>query len=91
VRLRLAPGRHVVLVRGRDANHVQRLEWRRAETETPGPWQPPESFERRGREVYATQTVQRPPGDAARRLEVRAVDGQGAVDASPAVVTLPAR
>jgi hypothetical protein len=70
---------------------VQRIEVRQVVGQDAGVWQPPETFERRGARVQASFTVQRPAGDPPRRIEVRAVDGQGAVEPQAAVVSLAAR
>jgi hypothetical protein len=56
-----------------------------------GPWTAPESMQAEGDSVMAWFTVRRPPGDARRRIEVRAVDGQGEATSPPAALVLPAR
>jgi hypothetical protein len=69
-----------------ESGFIGRIEWRDAG----GAWMPVQVVEAPAATATVRFAVQRPAGDAARRIEVRAVDGQGAV--SPvAVIELPAR
>ncbi len=53
-------------------------------------WVPPDSVERDGSSLQARTTIRRPPHDGARRIEVRAIDGQGR-RSRRVVLTLPKR
>lgn len=69
---------------------VERVELREVTAGTNGAWQAPEMVEPAPAGLRATFSLRRPAGDAARRIEVRAVDGQGAVS-EPTGIDLPAR
>lgn len=69
---------------------IDRIEVRDRARGQEGPWHAPEMVQRvENGAVRATLTVRRPAGDPARRVEVRAIDGQGDVSAV-ASVQLPA-
>ena len=69
---------------------IDRVEVREIVAGRETPWRVPEAVERDGAALQGTITVRQAPGDPERRLEVRAVDGQGAVS-QPAEFVLPAR
>lgn len=68
---------------------VDRIELRETSGGTTTAWRAPEMVERLGSALAATTTLRRPSGDLARKVEARAVDGQG-TEASTSI-TLPAR
>jgi len=70
---------------------VQRIEVRETAGARAGAWHAPESVQREAAALHAWISVRRPAGDPERRIEARAVDGQGAVDPTPAVLVLPKR
>ena len=70
---------------------VARIEMRQAAPGGVDPWSASQSLQAEGDSVVAWFTVRRPAGDAQRRIDVRAVDGQGEISAPPASLALPAR
>lgn len=70
---------------------VARVELRQVAAGGVDAWSAPQSLQVEGDSVLAWFTVRRPAGDAERRIEVRAVDGQGETSAPPAALVLPAR
>ena len=64
---------------------VERLEIRNG-----AHWMPPDSVERDGSTLQARTMVRRPPHDGPRRIEARAIDGQGQ-RSRRVVLTLPGR
>jgi hypothetical protein len=69
---------------------VDRVEIRSVSGRMESPWQAPEAVERDGPALAGSQSIRRPSGDPERRVEARAIDGQGQVSAT-ATLVLPAR
>jgi hypothetical protein len=69
---------------------IERVELREIAGGQTTPWRAPEAVQRDGAALQGTISVRQAPGDPARRIEIRAVDGQGAVS-PPVEIALPAR
>ena len=70
---------------------VARVEVREVVETGPGTWQAPGFIQTEGDSTAAVFTVRRPAGDGERRIDVRAIDGQGEISTPPASLLLPAR
>ena len=70
---------------------VARVELREVVAAATGDWRAPESVQAEGDSAAAVFTVRRPAGDGERRIDVRAIDGQGERSAPPVSLLLPAR